>query len=72
VSAWDSAVACAQSAAQAACTLLDCWGSCRRASICFTKAISISDFALNSDRGLRATAIPAIIREPELAFDAQQ
>jgi hypothetical protein len=27
---------------------------------------------LNSDRGLRAAAIPAIIREPELAFDAQQ
>jgi hypothetical protein len=27
---------------------------------------------LNSDGGLRAAAIPAIIREPELAFDAQQ
>src|SRR5437763_12957442 len=27
---------------------------------------------LNSDRGLRAAAIPAIIRQPELAFDAQQ
>src|SRR5438309_12005826 len=27
---------------------------------------------LNSDTGLRAAAIPAIIREPELAFDAQQ
>ena len=27
---------------------------------------------LNSDGGFRAAAIPAIIREPELAFDAQQ
>jgi len=27
---------------------------------------------LNSDRGLSVAAIPAIIRYPELAFDAQQ
>jgi len=27
---------------------------------------------LNSDRRLRAASIPAIVREPELAFDAQK